>query len=136
MSVQAGSNVSMEPVLLAMLIFQIKHFLCDFALQTTNQVRNKGRYLHMGGITHAGLHTIGSIPALLVLVLSRAPALIAGLLLAEFLIHYHTDWAKAQMDRALRLNDTTSLYWTIFGSDQLIHQLTYIGMIYAALRFA
>lgn len=124
----------MEPVLLAMLIFQIKHFLCDFALQTANQVRNKGRYLHMGGITHAGLHVLGSIPALLIL--SHAPALIGALLVAEFLIHYHTDWAKAQVDRALRLNDTNSLYWTIFGSDQLIHQLTYIGMIYATLRFA
>jgi hypothetical protein len=117
-----------------MLIFQIKHFLCDFALQTSNQVRNKGRYLHLGGITHAGLHMLGSVPALLVL--SRSPALIGALLAAEFLIHYHTDWAKAQVDRALRLNDTTSLYWTIFGSDQLVHQLTYLGMIYATLRFA
>jgi hypothetical protein len=124
----------MEPVLLAMLIFQIKHFLCDFVLQTTNQVLNKGRYLHMGGITHAGLHMLGSIPALLIL--TRSPQLIGVLILAEFLIHYHTDWAKAQVDRALRLNDTTSLYWTIFGSDQLAHQLTYLGMTYAALRFA
>jgi hypothetical protein len=126
--------MSMELVLLAMLIFQIKHFLCDFVLQTTNQVLNKGRYLHMGGITHAGLHMLGSLPALLVL--THAAPLIAMLLLAELLIHYHTDWAKAQVDRALRLNDTNSLYWTIFGSDQLIHQLTYLGMLYATLRFA
>ena len=124
----------MEPVLLALLIFQIKHFLCDFVLQTTNQILNKGRYLHMGGITHAGLHMLGSLPALLVL--TQAAPLIVALLLAELLIHYHTDWAKAQVDRALRLNDTSRLYWTIFGSDQLIHQLTYLGMVYAALRFA
>ena len=124
----------MEPVLLAMLIFQIKHFLCDFVLQTSHQVLNKGRYLHMGGITHAGLHMLGSLPALLVL--TRSPALIAPLLVAEWLIHYHTDWAKVQIDRALRLNDTNQLYWTIFGSDQLIHQLTYVGMTYTALHFA
>ena len=123
----------MEPVLLALLIFQIKHFLADFVLQTSNQVRNKGQYLHMGGITHAGLHMLGSIPALLVL--TQAPVVVTGLLLGEFLIHYHTDWAKAQVDRALRLNDTNSLYWTIFGSDQLIHQLTYLAMTYGALRF-
>ena len=124
----------MEPVLLALLIFQIKHFLCDFVLQTSNQILNKGRYLHMGGITHAGLHVLGSLPALLVL--TRAPGLVAALLVGEFLIHYHTDWAKAQVDRALRLNDTNSLYWAVFGSDQLIHQMTYLGMAYAALRFA
>lgn len=123
----------MEPVLLALLIFQIKHFLCDFVLQTSSQVRNKGRYLHMAGITHAGLHTLGSIPALLVL--TQVPIVVAALLLGEFLIHYHTDWAKAQIDRALRLNDTNTLYWTVFGSDQMIHQLTYLGMVYGALRF-
>jgi hypothetical protein len=124
----------MEPVLLAMLIFQIKHFLCDFVLQTSNQVRNKGRYLHMAGITHAGLHMLGSIPALLVL--TTTPAVVGTLLLAELLTHYHTDWAKVQIDRALRLNDTNTLYWTIFGSDQLIHQLTYVGMAYGALHLA
>jgi len=123
----------MEPVLLALLIFQIKHFLCDFVLQTSNQVRNKGRYLHMAGITHAGLHMLGSIPALLVL--TEVPVVVAALVLGEFLVHYHTDWAKSQIDRALRLNDTNALYWTIFGSDQLIHQLTYLGMAYGALRF-
>ncbi|HSM95915.1 MAG TPA: DUF3307 domain-containing protein [Rhizomicrobium sp.] len=123
----------MESVLLALLIFQIKHFLSDFVLQTSNQVLNKGRYLHMGGITHAGLHMLGSVPALLVL--TRVPFVVMALLLGEFLIHYHTDWSKAQIDRALRLNDTNTLYWTIFGSDQLIHQLTYLGMCYAALRF-
>ena len=127
-------SMPLEPVLLAMLIFQIKHFLCDFVLQTTNQVLNKGRYLHMGGITHAGLHMLGSLPALLVL--THAAPLIAALLLTEFLIHYHIDWAKVQVDRALRLNDTNSLYWTVFGSDQLIHQLTYMGMIFVTLRFA
>ncbi|HEY8949006.1 MAG TPA: DUF3307 domain-containing protein [Rhizomicrobium sp.] len=123
-----------EPVLLALLIFQIKHFLCDFVLQTYNQVKTKGIYLHFGGITHAGLHSIGSIPALLVL--TRTPFVVLPLLLGEFLVHYHIDWAKSQIDGRLRLNDTNSLYWTIFGSDQLVHQATYLAMTYAALKFA
>jgi hypothetical protein len=38
-----------------------------------------------------------------------------------------------RLDRQLRLNDTNTLYWIIFGGDQLIHQLTYIAMIAAAL---
>ncbi|MGN6514292.1 MAG: DUF3307 domain-containing protein [Rhizomicrobium sp.] len=122
----------METVLIALLVFQIKHFLCDFVLQTSNQIRNKGVYLHSGGLTHAGLHILGSIPALLVL--TRVPWLIAACLLGEFLIHYHTDWTKARVDQRLRLNDTSTLYWTIFGSDQLAHQLTYLGMVWAVLR--
>jgi hypothetical protein len=124
----------MQVVLLALLIFQIKHFLCDFAFQTYDQVKTKGIYLHLGGISHAGLHMLGSIPALLIL--THAPALVAALLAGEFLVHYHTDWAKSQIDGRLRLNDTNSLYWTIFGSDQLVHQATYLAMTYIALRFA
>jgi hypothetical protein len=114
-----------------MLIFQIKHFLCDFVFQTSSQIRNKGVYLHPAGISHAGLHAIGSLPALLVL--SRAPVPIAILLIGELIFHYHTDWAKVKLDSHLRLNDTNTLYWIIFGSDQLIHQLTYLGMIAALL---
>ncbi|HWA29955.1 MAG TPA: DUF3307 domain-containing protein [Rhizomicrobium sp.] len=124
----------METVLLALVVFQIKHFICDFLLQNSYQIRNKGVYLHTGGLIHAGLHALGSIPALLIV--TQIPWVIAGLIAAEFVIHYHTDWAKARIDGSLRLNDTNTLYWAIFGSDQLIHQLTYIGMIYGVLRLA
>jgi hypothetical protein len=118
-------------ILLSLLVFQIKHFLCDFVLQTSDQIRNKGTYLHPAGILHAGLHALGSIPALLVL--SRDPLPIAILVVGEFLLHYHADWSKAQIDRRLRLNDQSSLYWAIFGADQMIHQLTYLAMVYAIL---
>jgi hypothetical protein len=128
---RGASAVPAYLILLSMFLFQIKHFVCDFLLQTYDQIRFKGKYLHPAGLLHAGLHMLGSIPALLVLTWS--PVTIAALVVAEFLIHYHTDWAKAQLDSALRLNDQNSLYWAIFGGDQLVHQLTYIGMIYAAL---
>jgi len=118
-------------ILLAMLVFQIKHFLCDFVLQTSEQVRNKGTYLHPAGIVHAGLHAIGSIPALLIL--TRSPLPLIALPVFEFAFHYHTDWAKVKLDRYLRLNDQNTLYWVIFGTDQLIHQLTYIAMTAAVL---
>jgi hypothetical protein len=123
-------------MLLSLVLFEVKHFLADFVLQTYSQVRNKGTYLHPQGLLHAGIHTVGSVPALLVLTLapvSLAPVPMAVLLTGEFLIHYHTDWTKANVDSNLRLNDTNSLYWTIFGSDQLVHQLTYLGMVYAAV---
>ena len=87
--------------------------------------------MHPLGLLHAGIHTVGSFPALFILTHAAVP--IAVLLASEFVIHYHTDWIKANIDSRLRLNDTNSLYWTIFGSDQLVHQLTYIGMIYAAV---
>jgi hypothetical protein len=124
-----GNAVAM--ILVSMLIFQIKHFLCDFALQSSNQIRNKGVYLHPAGLTHAGLHALGSVPA--ILVLTHAPLPVIVLPLLEFAFHYHTDWGKVRLHSHLRLNDQNTLYWIIFGGDQLIHQLTYIAMIAAAI---
>jgi hypothetical protein len=122
------SNV--DPILWAMFAFQIKHFVCDFVLQTQSQIRNKGTYGHLAGFGHAATHAVGSLPALLIL--GATPLTIAILMFAEFVIHYHVDWYKARFDQGRGEQD--NLYWIIFGVDQLVHQLTYIGMIYFVLH--
>ena len=104
----------MQLILATLLIFQIKHFVCDFLLQPYGMVIKKGIYLHPMGLLHAGLHALGSIPALLLL--SRAPQAIAIAILGEFVIHYHADWTKAQLDKHLKLDNRSSLYWGIFGA--------------------
>lgn len=118
-------------ILWAMLAFQLKHYLCDFVLQTQTQATKKGFYGHIAGITHAGTHVIGSIPALLILGANLRTIVV--LLIGEFLVHYHTDWLKARIDRS-RGGEQDHVFWMLFGMDQLIHQLTYIAMIYFALR--
>lgn len=115
----------------ALLVLQIKHFVCDFCLQTPYQVRTKGIYGHFGGFIHSGLHIACTIPALLLF--GAAPRTIAIILVAEFAIHYHTDWAKSRIDRAYGWTVTDLAYWILFGTDQLIHQLTYLGIVYALL---
>jgi hypothetical protein len=86
----------------------------------------------VAGITHAGTHVIGSIPALLIL--GADLGAVAVLLIAEFLVHYHVDWFKARTDRMRAAAGQDHVFWMMFGLDQLIHQLTYIAMIYFALR--
>lgn len=119
-------------ILWAMLAFQLKHFLCDFVLQTLSQAQNKRIYGHIAGITHAGTHAIFSIPALLILGVDVRGLIV--LVIGEFLVHYHTDWLKARTDHARPDAGQDHVYWMLFGLDQLIHQLTYIAMIYFALR--
>jgi|GEM_PF-99029 len=114
-------------LLWSLVLFEVKHFLCDFVLQTAYLYRNKGIYGHRAGFIHAGLHALGSLPA--ILLLSRDPGLIAAILAAEFLIHYHVDWSKLYLDKHFRLGINQSLYWAIFGADQLLHQLTYVGIL-------
>jgi len=121
-------NSATTSLLIALALFQAKHFLCDFVFQSTWQFRNKGNYGHIAGLIHAGLHAVTSLPALLVL--TGSPALIAVLCLGELVIHYHTDWSKARIDARLGFTEKDWAYWVIFGADQFVHQLTYLGMIY------
>jgi Protein of unknown function (DUF3307) len=114
-------------LLLSLLVFQVKHYVCDFVLQTSDMSRKKGIYGHRAGIIHAGTHVIGSVPA--ILILSRSASLVASIMAVEFLVHYHVDWLKLQFDHRRGLSIDRHLYWVIFGADQLIHQITYVAIL-------
>ena len=114
-------------VLWALLALQVKHFLCDFVLQTAYLYRNKGIYGHPAGFIHAGLHAVGSLPA--ILLLTRSGGLAALLVATELVIHYHVVWLKIYIDKRFRLTVQRRAYWIVFGADQLIHQLTYAAFL-------
>ncbi len=109
-----------------LIILEVKHFLCDYPLQTGYQVHNKGTYGHPGGVVHAGLHIIGTSIAFLVI----TPTLPVGaaILIGEFLVHYHIDWAKDQVMRHSGLTSKDPMFWWTLGTDQLLHHLTYIAI--------
>jgi Protein of unknown function (DUF3307) len=119
-------------VLLTLLAFQAKHLVCDFVLQSKFQVTNKGYYGHRGGLIHAGWHVLFTIPVLLIL--TRSPSIIGLVVLAEFVVHYHTDWLKARTERVRGWSEGETIYWLAFGADQFIHQVTYIIIVAAVLR--
>ena len=125
--------MTVTTALQALLLFELKHFLCDFVLQTKWQVDAKKRYGAAGGVLHAGLHGLTSLPALLVL--TATPALLIAIPLFEFALHYHIDWAKARIDTTAGWTVADQAYWMIFGLDQLLHQLTYLGFV-AAFAYA
>lgn len=116
-------------VLIILLAFQIKHFVCDFPLQKFPYMyQNKGKYLHFGGILHALVHAIGTA------IICELAGLPGWLVLADFIIHYHIDWAKMKLNNKYKLSPTNSEnFWILLGFDQLLHQLTYIGMVWMLL---
>jgi hypothetical protein len=113
-------------LLATLALLEIKHALCDFFLQTTYQVMNKGTYGHAGGVIHAGLHALGTAIVLLIV----GPSVILGvaIVVIEFAIHYHLDWGKEQVSRHASLTPEAGAYWWAFGTDQLLHHLTYIAI--------
>ena len=116
----------------ALILLFVKHFICDFPLQAFPWIyRNKGIYLHMGGITHAALHGIATFA-----ILSYWLGLAAwGWGVVDMLIHYHVDWAKMNLGTKFNLKpDNSEWFWILLGLDQLIHHLTYFAIVYYAFK--
>ena len=118
----------------ALLGLFIKHFICDFPLQMFPWMYlNKGRYLHPGGIVHAGVHGIGT---LIVLSFFFEIKLSIFYALIDMLVHYHIDWAKMNLSRHYDLKPNNSEWlWVLLGLDQLLHHLTYFAIIYYAFKY-
>jgi len=114
-------------VIVSLTLFQVKHLICDYVLQTPYMYLNKGTYFHPGGLAHAGIHAVGSV--LPVLVLTQTPWLLAAVIGAEFIVHYHVDWLKEQITKRRGLTHGHALFWAIFGADQFIHQMTYVVIV-------
>lgn len=114
----------MISVLFLLFLFNLKHFILDFLYQPPYQWQNKGTYAHPGGILHAGQHALGSF---FILVLFTNSWWAAGLSLFEFVVHYHVDWAKMNINKDMRWNaDKNPEFWMLLGADQYLHYLTYL----------
>lgn len=121
-------QVTITEILIALVLFQVKHLIADFVLQTPYQLANKGRYGHPGGILHSGIQVGGTLAVLLWAGLLWLT--IATVLVVEFLIHYHLDWAKEKLGQIFALDTSKAPYWWLFGVDQTLHQLTYVGILW------
>lgn len=109
--------------------FQFKHFAADYLLQPAWIIRGKGNLWHPGGYAHAALHALGSLPALISLGLGVT--WIVTLALAEFAVHFAIDHLKAIYGRRRPSPTMTRVDWAAHGADQLLHHLTYTGILMA-----
>lgn len=107
----------------------VKHFLADFAYQPPYQWQNKGKYGHPGGLAHTGQHVV--LTAIILALFSVPLSIVAAIAVFEAIIHYHTDWAKMNINAYFGWGAKThSQFWVLTGLDQLIHALTYMGMAF------
>ncbi len=120
-------------VLWALVLFEAKHFACDFALKRRHS-KSRRNYGNRIDLIHAGVHALGSLPA--IFVLTASPALIASIAAAESVAHYHLDWFKGWIVKRRALGYDDRLYWILFGADQLGHQLTYVIILAVLARAA
>lgn len=125
-------------ILYLMFGLQLKHLLIDWCLQPPYEYLNKGKYGHWGGIRHSLKNAIGTVSvfASLLPVSLIFSKVIFIILIADFLIHYHVDWLKMNINKYMQYTPTNSEnFWRLTGIDQFIHQITYIGLIIYFLNY-
>ena len=113
-------------VLLALLF--IKHWYIDFVNQTEEEVKWKGTYFDWRGVKHSVKHGIATALIMSFFVYSIEDMIILGLI--DFVIHYHIDWAKMNINKKFGYTIKMPQFWVLLGADQLAHSLTYFWLVW------
>lgn len=122
-----------EAILLALVLLQIKHWYIDFVDQSMEEVNHKGIYLHWLGLKHSIKQGVGTLICLLIVTGVDYWFFCLLLGLFDFVIHYHTDWAKINLNKKWGYTIEMPQFWALLGADQLVHQLTYIAIVWAMI---
>jgi hypothetical protein len=115
-------------ILLLFAALQIKHLVADFFLQNAKMIQGREKYWHMGRAMHAGIHVF--LTAICFALFGTSLLFIFWIVVAEFIVHFHIDWGKARYSVDKQLTPEQPLYWYAMGTDQALHQLTYIAMVW------
>lgn len=110
---------------------EVKHYVADYFMQPGWMLAGKGDLRHPGGYAHAGVHA--GFSAVVLFVAGTPLAVLAALVVAEWVVHYALDYGKILYSRGVHVNSSPRRFWALHGIDQLTHQLTYAAMIYAVL---
>lgn len=114
-----------QAVVIVLLLLQVKHFVADFVLQTDQMVLEKGIYGARWGLYHSGIQAVGTFFALAWI--HPMLGVFAGVF--DFLVHYHVDWAKININRKYNYTPKDRQFWLWLGLDQLAHQVTYVLIV-------
>lgn len=120
-------------VLSLVVLFIVKHFICDFILQSDRMIKEKGTYGAAGGRDHALVHAAGTILLLFIVLPWNLAAHMAAIILGlvDGVIHYHIDWSKSKINTRFNLYpEWDKMFWWLLGADQMLHYLTYVFIIY------
>lgn len=123
-------------LLLTLFALQVKHLVIDFFWQPPFEWKNKGTYLHLGGVIHAAKHALGTMAVLsLFFGMFGLVSFMAIYLLALFdlVVHYHIDWAKMNFNARFGLTAQDEKFWWLLGLDQFLHQITYLVIVFVVV---
>lgn len=112
-------------LILLLILFQIKHFLCDYPLQSNymlGKTKDKGWILPL--TCHAGVHSLFTV-----IIVTIFGGIWFGILMGlfDFVIHFVIDRIKAKASKGIQTDDPK--FWRYLGLDQMSHHLTHYTII-------
>lgn len=121
----------MFEIFLLLVLFQLKHFICDYPLQTQYMLGKMSRTNWINPLAlHAGVHSIGTF----IISFFFVPVSVAiPLALADFILHFTVDRLKASPDLGGKWKPDQSYFWWALGADQMAHHLINYVFIYIIL---
>lgn len=117
-----------DSIFLLLALLFTKHWYVDFVNQTAEEVEWKGTFLDWRGLKHSLKH--GLATGLILYFATNIGALSIVLGIFDFLVHYHIDWAKININNRKNYTPQTKEFWVWLGLDQLAHSLTYIFIVW------
>jgi hypothetical protein len=114
--------------LLLISIYQVKHFLCDFPLQSQYMLRKVAG--DWGFVIPLAYHCSVHASFTLMFCVFINPKL-WWLAILDFVIHFVMDRIKAGPNYLGRFNDYSKAgFWNALGFDQMIHHLTHYFIVW------
>lgn len=124
----------MTKVIVILILFELKHFLCDWVFQTEYMAAGKCR-LHgwlMPLLSHAGLHAVGTFAVMLIV--SRSIRVAAFLAVFDLICHFTIDRIKSSPNMFGTYKTQDRWFWILLGADQAAHHLTYFFIVFAYFK--
>ena len=111
-----------------LILFQIKHFVCDYPLQTPYMLgKFKESDWKLPLLAHTGTHASATFVIVMLFTASVTIAVLAAIF--DLLVHSVMDRVKASPKMLGRYDIKDKRFWWSLGFDQLIHHVTHYLII-------
>jgi len=120
----------MIEIFVLLVIYQIKHFLCDYPFQVPYMLQkmNKDDGWVLPLASHAAVHALFTL-----IIVLAVNANLWWLAIVDFVVHFTMDRIKASPDLLNRFKLDDKRFWWALGFDQMVHHLTHYAIIFALI---
>lgn len=120
-----------DSIFILLALLSVKHWWIDFVNQSPEEVAGKGTYGNAAGLMHSIKHGVATTVIFCLFTGDFAYSVIIGII--DFVLHYHIDWAKMNINKRFKYTIEQPQFWAWLGADQLAHSLTYLGLVWLAV---